>query len=128
MSTKSKSLDSGPPPDSSVKRVNPLLGSVVAMTVNISLLLLSYIIDRAYLGKNPPSRASQVEHDVMRGIYLISIGGIAISILSVTLALLSNRKGVTRTFCTLGGGTALLLWIFIFLVVSEFLNIYSVFH
>lgn len=113
--------------DSSPGRTKPLLYSAMALTLNIGLFWLSCILDVLYLGKNPPSNASLMEHKIILAIYSISGAGAVIAVLTLILALVS-KKGFARTLCLMGGGTALVLWCLVNLVGSELLNIYSLFH
>jgi hypothetical protein len=65
----------------------------------------------------------------MFGIYLISMVGAAISIITIILALISKKeKGFAWVLCILGGGTALIWWVAVNFIESDLLSIYSVFH
>jgi len=104
-----------------------LLSSVILLTANILLVWTVYGIDLAYPGRHPPSHATPTEHATWLLTLRISVAAIAISILGLILAIPSERN-VSRTLCLLGNGAAIVFWLAVYLVATDFFAIYNFSH
>jgi hypothetical protein len=104
-----------------------LIISVATLSCNFLLFWVLFVLDLLTPGGHPPSQAGIAEHNTMLAILWGSWVGILASIVTVTLAFLSERR-FARKLCLWASSAALVCWALINIVVSDLLEIYTVYH
>lgn len=100
---------------------------ISAAIFSCNILLLYTFFGIGYLTKHAPSEASPAEFKCMLLMLWGSLIGIVMSILTVALALCSERR-IARKLCIWGSSTMLLWWGLVNIVTTNSLAVYKVFH